>query len=77
MKPGDHVVITGIYTPMPVQGRGRNKDSLLRNTVLLATQVEQMKESYAEHVISDEVRNCFHLLCSFRISLSASCLRSC
>ena len=56
MKPGDHVIVTGIYLPQPVSRRGRtNADSLLRNTVILASQVEQIKESYAEHIITDEV----------------------
>jgi DNA replicative helicase MCM subunit Mcm2 (Cdc46/Mcm family) len=57
MKPGDHVVVTGTYLPQPVLRRGRHSThTLLQSTVLQATEVQQLKESYAEHVITEEVR---------------------
>lgn len=57
MKPGDHVVITGVYLPQPVMRRGRMfATTLLQTTVLHATAVDQLKESYTEHVVTDEVR---------------------
>lgn len=69
MKPGDHVVITGVYLPQPVMRRGRMfATTLLQTTVLHATAVDQLKESYTEHVVTDEVRNSCQtsrLLCSF------------
>jgi DNA replicative helicase MCM subunit Mcm2 (Cdc46/Mcm family) len=70
MKPGDHVVVTGAYLPQPVLRKGRHTtQTLLQNTVLLATEVQQLKESYTEHVITSEVRSiwfCSHPMeCSF------------
>jgi DNA replicative helicase MCM subunit Mcm2 (Cdc46/Mcm family) len=57
MKPGDHVVITGVYLPQPVMRRGRNfAHTLLQTTVLHATDVQQLKESYTEHIVTEEVR---------------------
>lgn len=57
MKPGDHVVVTGAYLPQPVLRRGRHAThTLLQSTVLHATEVQQLKESYAEHVVTEEVR---------------------
>lgn len=56
MKPGDHVVITGVYLPQPVMRKGRMfATTLLQTTVLHATAVDQLKESYTEHVVTDEV----------------------
>ena len=56
MKPGDHVVVTGAYLPMPIIRKGRHvPHTSLQNTVLHATEVLQLKESYAEHVITEEV----------------------
>lgn len=63
MKPGDHVIITGMYLPQPVARRGRmQRHTMLQNTVLVAAQVDQLKESYAEHVITDEDRGMVHEL---------------
>ena len=57
MKPGDHVVLTGAFLPQPVLRRGRHTTHTpLQTTVLHATEVQQMKESYAEHVITEQVR---------------------
>ena len=57
MKPGDHVVVTGAYLPQPILRRGRHTtQTQLQGTVLHATAVEQLKESYAEHVITEAVR---------------------
>lgn len=56
MKPGDHVVITGVYLPQPVLRRGRMfATTLLQTTVIHATDVQQLKESYAEHVVTEQV----------------------
>lgn len=56
MKPGDHVIITGVYLPQPVVRRGRTfATTLLQTTVLQATDVQQLKESYAEHVVTEQV----------------------
>jgi DNA replicative helicase MCM subunit Mcm2 (Cdc46/Mcm family) len=57
MKPGDHVVVTGAYLPQPILKRGRHAThTQLQGTVLHATDVTQLKESYAEHVITEAVR---------------------
>ena len=56
MKPGDHVVITGVYLPQPVVRRGRMfATTLLQTTVIQATDVQQLKESYTEHVVTEQV----------------------
>ena len=57
MKPGDHVVITGAFLPQNILKKGRHvSHTPLQQTVLHATEVAQLKESYAAHVITDEAR---------------------
>jgi DNA replicative helicase MCM subunit Mcm2 (Cdc46/Mcm family) len=69
MKPGDHVVITGTYLPQPVLRKGRHTtQTLLQNTVVQATEVQQLKESYTEHIITSEVCCSCSLLRTWRDS---------
>ncbi|GMH35691.1 hypothetical protein BSKO_03559 [Bryopsis sp. KO-2023] len=56
-KPGDHVVVSGLFIPEPFVGFRAIKAGLITNTYLEATNIEVAKVSYADISISDiEVR---------------------
>jgi DNA replication licensing factor MCM7 len=53
---GDNVTISGIFLPQPYTGFKAMKNGHLADTYLDATHVAQMRKSYAEQHISDEMR---------------------
>lgn len=46
LSPGDIVNLSGIYTPTPFTGYGRNRPGLIADTYLEAQHVHQLKKSY-------------------------------
>ncbi|GAX82599.1 hypothetical protein CEUSTIGMA_g10025.t1 [Chlamydomonas eustigma] len=53
MKAGDVVVLTGVFLPEPVQGFRAMRAGLLTTTYVLAQDVEQVKTSYSQHVLTE------------------------
>jgi DNA replication licensing factor MCM7 len=53
---GDNVTISGIFLPMPFTGVKAMKAGLLADTFLDAMHVTQMRKSYDEDYVSDEMR---------------------
>lgn len=57
VNPGDVVEITGVFLPTPYTGGfAARTASLLTDTFLEGTYVHQMKKSYAQHVMTDDIR---------------------
>mmetsp|Transcript_25472 Transcript_25472/g.55379 ORF Transcript_25472/g.55379 Transcript_25472/m.55379 type:complete len:729 (+) Transcript_25472:157-2343(+) len=53
MKPGDEVVVSGIFLPEPFTGFRAMKAGLLTTTYLEAMEVQQVKTSYSQHMLSE------------------------
>lgn len=54
--PGDVVVVSGIFLPVPYTGFKAMRAGLTADTFLEATSVEQVKKSYSEQVITADTR---------------------
>uniref|UniRef100_A0A7S3QKH7 DNA replication licensing factor MCM7 n=1 Tax=Dunaliella tertiolecta TaxID=3047 RepID=A0A7S3QKH7_DUNTE len=52
VKAGDEVIMTGVFLPEPYTGFKAMRAGLLTNTFVEAMEVEQLKTSYAESVLS-------------------------
>lgn len=46
LSPGDIVNLSGVYTPTPFSGYGRNRPGLIADTFLEAQHIHQLKKSY-------------------------------
>lgn len=55
--PGDQVTVTGTFLPVPYTGYRAIRAGLLSDTFVEAMQIVKAKETYVEHVITDEMRD--------------------
>ena len=54
-NPGDHVVISGIFLPVPYTGFKGLRAGLLTDTFLSATKVHQIKQKYDDFVLTEDI----------------------
>lgn len=55
-KPGDAVSLAGVFLPEPYTGYRAMKAGLLTSTYLDAMVVQQLKQSYHEHAMDEELQ---------------------
>ncbi|GFH26360.1 DNA replication licensing factor MCM7, partial [Haematococcus lacustris] len=53
-KPGDEVLLSGIFLPEPYTGFRAMRAGLLTSTYIEVMEIKQIKTSYAQHVLSVE-----------------------
>lgn len=62
MKPGDEVIVSGIFLPEPSSGFKAMRAGLLTTTHLEVMKVEQVKTSYTNHTITEDDQAMIHRL---------------
>ena len=73
-KPGDAVSISGVFLPEPYHGFRAIKAGLLTSTYLDAMGVTQLKQSYQQHAMDQELQARMHVMLLCACLIPSTCM---